>query len=33
MPADVASCIGAVQACLLGYSWIWIQVAYGLIQL
>ena len=32
IPAGIASCVGAVQACLLGSSWIWIQVAYDLIQ-
>ena len=33
IPAGIASCVGAVQACLLGSSWKWIQVAYCLIQL
>ena len=31
IPVGVTSCIGAMQACLLGSSWRWIQVAYGLI--
>ena len=32
-PVGVASCIGPVQACLLGSSWRWVQAAYGLTQL
>ena len=32
IPAGRASCVGAMQVCLLGSSWRWIQVAYGLIQ-
>ena len=33
IPAGIASCIGAMQACLLGSFWIWIQAAYDLIWL
>ena len=32
IPVGIASCGGAVQACLLGSSGRWIQVAYGLTQ-
>ena len=32
IPVGIASCVGAMQACLLTPSWRWIQVAYGLTQ-
>ena len=33
IPVGITSCIGAMQTCLLGSFWRWIQVAYGPIQL
>ena len=33
IPVGITSCIVAMQACLLGSSWRWIQAACGLIQL